>query len=139
MKVMAGGDSKYVFIFTDESYVNINHTAKNAYGKAGQSMKKKTGKRKRLIILHDIGEDGPLMDRDENNVPIDDLEWPGDTPHPEVRRDGKVTTELLWVAQSHTGDYHDNICSDMFMKWVEEKLVPTFDKKYPRKKDLDSR
>ena len=79
------------------------------------------------------------MDRDENNVPIDDLEWTGDTPHPKVRGDGKVTAELLWVAQSHTGDYHDNMCSDMFMKWVEEKSVPTFDKKYPRKKDLDSR
>ena len=40
----------------------------------------------------------------------------------------------MWVAQSHTGDYHDNMCSDMFMQWLENKLVPTFEQKYPGKK-----
>jgi hypothetical protein len=45
----------------------------------------------------------------------------------------QTTAELLWVAQSHTGDYHDNMNSDMFMKWVKGKLVPTFEKLHPGK------
>jgi hypothetical protein len=31
------------------------------------------------------------------------------------------------LAQSHSGDYHDNMNSEMFMKCVEEKIVPTFE------------
>ena len=42
-------------------------------------------------------------------------------------------TELLWVAQSHSGDYHDNMNIEMFMKWVTEKLVPAFERNYPGK------
>ena len=40
---------------------------------------------------------------------------------------------MLWIAQSHTGDYHDNMNSDMFMLWVKEKLVPVFEQQYPGK------
>ena len=57
MKVMTSGDIDYVFIFTDESQVHINHSKRKAYGKVGETsgMKKKTGKGRRLIILHTIG------------------------------------------------------------------------------------
>ena len=50
------------------------------------------------------------------------------------KKDDLLSCELLWIAQSHSGDYHDNMNSDMFMKWVEERLVPTFQRKYPGKK-----
>jgi hypothetical protein len=69
-----------------------------------------------------------------NGVPVCDLRWSGDTPHPTARSDGLLTCELLWKAQSASGDYHNNMNSDMFMKWTAEKLVPTFDKLYPGKK-----
>ena len=36
-----------------------------------------------------------------------------DTPHPIDGADGEtLTAALLWVAQSHTGDYHDNARSN---------------------------
>ena len=38
-----------------------------------------------------------------------------------------MIAELLWVVQSHSDDYHDNI------KWVRKKLVPCFKRKYPGK------
>lgn len=99
-----------------------------------KGIKKKAGKGKRLIILHAIGLDGLLADLDGNTRrPVDELVWRGDTPHPESK-EGLMTAETLWVAQSHTGDYHDNMNSNMFMKCVREKLVPTFKKKYPGKK-----
>jgi len=38
------------------------------------------------------------------------------------------------VAQSHAGDYHDNMNSEIFIQWVKRKLVPTFNRRYPEKK-----
>ena len=67
-------------------------------------------------------------------VLVSDLKWKGNTPHPEPRTDGKLTAETLWLSQSHTGDYHDNMNSEIFMKWVELKLVPLFEGLYPCKK-----
>ena len=37
----------------------------------------------RLIILHDIGKDGPLVEINlDTGRPIGDLKWKGDTCHP---------------------------------------------------------
>jgi hypothetical protein len=64
---------------------------------------------------------------------VDDLKWKGDTCHPTPRDDGKLTCETLWVAQSSSGNYHDNMNSEIFMQWVTEKLIPTFGRLYPKK------
>ena len=37
------------------------------------------------------------------------------------------------MANSHTSDYLSNIHSEMFMRWVEEKLVLVFEKVHPNK------
>jgi transposase len=87
-----------------------------------------------LIILHAITREGPLCEKDNFGKPVDDLKWKGDTCHPTPRDDGKLTCETLWVAQSSSGDYHDNMNSEMFMQWVQDKLVPTFEREYPGKK-----
>ena len=126
-----------IFVFTDESYVNVNHSCKNSYLPQDKNkdpkISKKSGKGRRLIILHAIAEHGPLVDLHEGR-PVDDLRWRGDTPHPEAREDGKQTCETLWMANSNTGDYHNNMNSEMFMLWVKERLVPVFEKKHPGKK-----
>ena len=49
-------------------------------------------------------------------------------------QDERISCETLWVAQSHSGDYHDNVTSDMFMLWVKQKLCPLFEKNYPGNK-----
>jgi DDE superfamily endonuclease len=36
-------------------------------------------------------------------------------------------------AESHTGGYHDNMNSEKFKKWVENRLIPTFKWLYPGK------
>lgn len=95
--------------------------------KIDSKISRKTGKGRRLIILHAITVDWPLVEIDElAGLPIDDLKWRGDTPHPTTREDGKLGAEVLRMAQSHSGDYHDNMNSNMFMQWVTGKLVPTF-------------
>ena len=79
VKMIEAGDSKKVFIFMDESYVNIHHAQKLAFvpkdEKVDPLISRKSGKGKRLIILHVIGEDCPLVEIDEaTGRPIDDLE-----------------------------------------------------------------
>ena len=87
-----------IFVFTDESYVNVNHSCKNSYLPQDKNkdpkISKKSGKGRRLIILHAITEHGPLVDLHEGR-PVDDLKWRGDTSHPEAREDGKQTCETL--------------------------------------------
>ena len=88
----------------------------------------------KIIILHAIGEDGPLIEIDlATGWPIDDLKWKGDACHPEKRDDGQLTAEVLWFAQSHTGVYHDNMNFEMFILWVKQKLY-VFLKTIPQKK-----
>ena len=42
-------------------------------------------------MLHNIREDGPLVEMDDvTGNSIDDLEWKRDTPHPQKREDDKV-------------------------------------------------
>ena len=125
-------DDNCVFVYTDESYVHSSHCAGNSYLGDGKVLNKSNSKGRRLIILHAITKDGPLCER-VDGYPIDDLIWKGDTPHPVDRDDGLLTAECLWLANSNSGDYHDNMCSDMFLQWVERKLIPTFERLYPNK------
>ena len=47
-------------------------------------------------MLHAITEDRPLAEIDNATLmPVDDLKWKGNTPHPEKRTDNKITTETL--------------------------------------------
>ena len=97
-KEMASGDSDYVYVFTDESYVNLNHSPKNLYLPDDESdgkISKKSGKGKRLIIFHAITVDGPLVDIDPaTGKHADDLEWNRDTCHPK-QKDGVLSCELM--------------------------------------------
>jgi transposase len=130
-----GNPNGYVFVSTDESYIHNTHAHDYSYVQKGKEhIGRKSSKGKRLVILHAITPNGPLCEVDDNGKPVDDLKWKGDTPHPTPRTDGKLTCETLWLAQSSSGDYHDNMNSEMFMKWVEEKLIPLFEKMFPGKK-----
>ena len=142
-------EGKAVLVYTDESYVHQNHCPSNSWvsvGVDGNIVDRGTSKGRRLIILHAITRDGPLVTYEGQGParkPIETLVWkpPGasataaetDTPHP-IDTDGEaLTAELLWVAQSHTGDYHDNMDSDSYQRWVKNRLLPTFAKRYPGK------
>ena len=133
LKKQYGDDCDFVQVCTDETFLHPTHANSHSYLGEDSVVDKSNNKGRRLIVIHAISEDGPLCERIDG-IPVDDLTWTGDTPHPEPREDGKVTAELLWLAQSSTGDYHDNMNSEMFMKWVVEKLEPAFAKQYPGKR-----
>ena len=125
----------WVFVYTDESYVHQSHSTTNSYFVNGRTceINRSGSKGRRLIILHAITNDGPLAETDPvtQKPALGKLKWTGDTPHPVLREDGLLTCETLWPADTHTGDYHNNMCSDMFMQWAEQRLLPTFKRKFP--------
>ena len=90
-----------------------------------------------MIILHAITVDGPLCDRIDNH-PVSDIEWGinNDVPKYVPRPDKRVTAELVWKADTHTGDYHDNMNSENFLNWVKNKLVPSFEACYGKNKQM---
>ena len=119
------------------SHTSTTHIHKNipTLQSKGQEHIERTGsKGKRLVILHAITIDGPVCVRDENGMPMSDLTWEGDTTHPTQGDDSELTCETLWLAQSSAGDYHDNMTSDIFMRWVKEKALPCFERLYFGKK-----
>ena len=101
--------------------------------KDGNIIDRGTSKGRRLIILHAITKDGPLVTNDAHGQPIETLSWTRpdakhnaketDTPHPIDENGEALTAELLWVAQSHTGDYHDNMNSDMYNAMGQEQAA----------------
>ena len=126
-----------LFVYTDESYIHQNHQMGKPYLTKSEQKegvdKKKKSKGRCLVILHIISPLGPLCTRDNKGKPVSDLEWNGDTPHPK-KDERKLTAETLWLANSHKGDYHDNMTSDIFIKWLMVGLFPTFERLFPGKK-----
>jgi hypothetical protein len=121
-------------VFTDESYVHCTHCGTCSYFRKNDAeMQRARSKGERLIIIHAITPDGPLAERDINddNIPVSNLVWVGDTPNPTPRPDGKISCETIWRATLRTGDFHDNMNSEMFMLWVEDKVMPSFERIYP--------
>ena len=116
VKSINNGDD-HILVFTDESYVNTNHGARKSY------LPKEQDEKSGLKCKHVIAPDGPLCNYEEDGItPIADFKWNGDTCHPTARTDGKLTCETLWVLHSHTGDYHDNMTSEMLMLWIKNKI-----------------
>ena len=129
------GEDNYVFVYTDESYIHNTHAMANSYFDSKESrIDRSASKGRRLCIMHAITKDGPITELDSNGFPVSDLKWVRDTPHPTPRDDGKLTCETLWCADSNTGDYHKNLTSDIFMRWLKDKLIPCFKRLYGNKK-----
>eukprot|EP00957_Ditylum_brightwellii_P005711 435381-Ditylum_brightwellii.AAC.1 len=88
-----------------------------SYLTKGMEFNKGSGKGPRLIILHAITKDGPFCLRDDNGLLVDNLTWNGQTPYLQDEDPENLTAELLWLALSSSGDYHDNMNSDNFFRW----------------------
>jgi hypothetical protein len=86
-----------------------------------------------IIILHAITPFGPVCER-VDSVPTDDLMCKGDTAHSTPQSYGLMTAEYLWKSQSNSGDYHQNMSSKMFLKLLQEILMPTMGRLHPSKK-----
>jgi hypothetical protein len=120
-------DSPYVFVFTDESYVHQTHAQKHTWGGKETVINRSASKGQRLVLLHAITSKGPFCKKIDDYL-VDPLTWKKEIPYNHPQQDGKLTAECMWKASQKTGDYHLNMNSEMFMKWVKNKLIPTFEK-----------
>ena len=123
--------NKWIFVYMDKLYVHKNHSTNSLYFPAGGGeINRGSGKGRRLIILHAITADGPLVKiNPETGKPaLGKIRLSGDTPHPILGE--RLTCEVIWSAESHTGDYHANMNSEKFMLWLEGRLLPTFERVY---------
>ena len=94
---------------------------------------------KRICIVHAITKDGPLTTRDVSGVPHYGDHFVkargGKSLKPRTMEEGEHTAEYLFVGNTK-GDYHESMNSQNFDEWVQQRLVPTFEAKYPGKKTI---
>lgn len=86
-------------IFVDESYILSTHVSSKSWSDMSVNcVKTPISKGERLIILNAGSEKGFVPN-----------------------------ALTMWKASSHSGDYHDNVNTDIFMKWIEEKILPNLE------------
>ncbi|XP_045202333.2 uncharacterized protein LOC123555810 [Mercenaria mercenaria] len=82
-------------VYTDETFVHSSHTFHRSWQSDHVGLRVPFRKGQRMIIVHAGTETGFVKG-----------------------------AELVFKSQSHTGDYHDEMNSTNFMKWLQEKLLP---------------
>lgn len=127
-------DPEVGMVYIEKLCVHKNQSVTHSHLDSKSEHKKALGKGPRLIILRALTIDGLLCDVEPDGQPVNNLLWKGDTPCPVELPNGLSSAECLWMANSHTGDYHDNMNGEMFNKWLQEKCCPAFKKKCPGKK-----
>ena len=117
-------DGTHVVVYMDESYCHQRHASGYTWSLPGQNrVRTGGGKGLRLIIVHAITKDGLLFDPGSERRPNDT----------EVIEPCK-TSEWIFLGPVKKGDYHKNMNSRNFMNWVNDRLFPAFNAKYPNKK-----
>ena len=126
LKLEQRGDA--IVIYMDETYCHLQHIPSKMWFRdvdVGTARAERSRCKGSLaIILHAMCKDGWVLKEDEGGKPPVVDEW----------QSGAVKTcEMVFRGKVGRGDYHDNMDGDMFMKWVDERLVPTVQSKYPGK------
>lgn len=86
-------------IYLDESYILSSHVQKKSWSDGSNNgVHTPISKGERLIIIHAGGENGFIPN-----------------------------AFTCWKASSHSGDYHDNVNGEIFMKWMKEKVLPNLE------------
>ena len=116
----------HIIVYIDESYCYMNHRQSHTWNEDGVPVNRTGGKGTLFIIVHALTKDGPLLPEGERFA-VD--EWSAGV---------QPTTEMIFRAKfatkHHVRDYHDTMDSEFFMYWVQNRLVPAFEQRYPAKK-----
>lgn len=126
LKLEQRGDA--IIIYMDESYCHLQHLPGKMWFRdvdvGTERAERSRNKGSLAIMVHAMCKDGWVCERDENGAPPVVDEW----------HEGPAQTcEMVFRGKVGRGDYHKNFDGDMFMKWINERLVPTVQHKYPDK------
>ena len=122
---------EFVIVFTDETYIHSTHAPLTSW-LDDSGYVSKSAKGKRLVILNAITMADFVVDRDESGFPIEENSL-GKSARA-LDKDPRPTAEWIWEANAKVEDYHKNMDGDGFEKWLENRLVPAFEKLFPDKK-----
>ena len=126
LKLEARGDA--VIIYMDETYCHLQHIPSKMWFRdvdiGTERSERSRNKGSLAIILHAICKDGWVMVADEDGQPPVVGEW---------QSGNAQTCEMVFRGKVGKGDYHANMDGDMFLKWINERFVPTVQAKYPGK------
>jgi hypothetical protein len=114
-----------IIVYIDESYIHCSHQFQYCWSltsdSEGHHVKASPAKGKRLIILHAMTKDGLLhFNPRGHNAPSlsNDV------------NDSYPSCEFIFEAALDSEDYHKNMNSTVFMQWVRNRLMPTFQRQY---------
>ena len=118
----------HIIVYMDESYCHVGHRSSQSWWRDGNKPVRGRGKGSLMILVHAITKDSFLAGTVAGER-YDVDEW--DTgKHP--------TTEMVfrskYAVKHRVKDYHDTMDGEFFQYWVENRLVPAFEGKYPGKK-----
>jgi hypothetical protein len=118
-----------IIIYIDESYIHTKHVHKYCWyaisSPTGNQVKSTPSKGKRLILLHAMSCYGLLTAPRRGRS--------SSTPT-NIISDEDLTCELIFEGLIDSEDYHKNMNGQIFMQWIENRLIPTFERKFPKKK-----
>lgn len=123
-----------VLVFLDESYIWNSHAPQYSWGPRGEQNEVTRDRRKyRYVILHAITKDG-LVTKMHNSTHIDDLT----VQLPTAACIYKIETSAQSKAEDENDkeSYHGNVDSNLFRKWVENRLLPALRAMYGVKKQF---
>ena len=122
-------DGTAIIAGTDESYLHTAHSNQYCwYAPASHSRNEVRGnasKAKRLILLHAMTRHGLLT------AP---RRGPSSAAPSNVVSDEDLGCELIFEGLIDSEDYHKNMNGQVFMQWVQNRLIPTFKRLFPGKK-----
>ena len=114
-------EDKAILIYLDETYCNTTHfnTHSGHISTGNPIQNKSTSGGRSLIFIHAITKDVPLNNIDViKGRPIDKIKRKDDNPHVDyldiktIKKSAAplpLTSKLIWLSYSHTGDCHDNM------------------------------
>ena len=120
-------EGKAVIVYMDESYILSHHCSKFLWYCLTASRKNDVrgdNRGKRIIIIHAMTKDGLL--EVEGVEPSNILT--------ELYHSCALIFDEVCVDGITPADYHNTINGEKFIGWIQQRLLPTFSKKYPGKK-----
>ena len=140
LKLQEAGE--VILVYMDETYVHTNHRPSKCWQEedadSNNRVERSRSKGTLTIIVHALTRDGWLCCYEgdgEDGAPLDgnperDRPRPAefDSPSP------CYSCEMIFRSKIAQGDYHDNFNGTMFEKWINERLKPTFQRRYPGKR-----
>ena len=117
----------HVLVFMDESYCHVNHRSSQGWWSDGNKPVRGRGKGALTILVHAMTMDGLLCKYESERHDVG--EW-----EPGVHPTCEMVFRAKYAVKHRIKDYHDTMDGEFFQYWVENRLVPAFETKYPGKK-----